>query len=169
MSDSEDHSGSSSEEEVKTTKEVKKRAPKKADTGSKKSKTEKGAKETKKKKVKKVKDPNAPKRGLSAFFYYSKEQRDSVRKDNPGSKVGDIAKILGHQWKELTADEKRPYEVSAATDKARYESEKAAYVPSGDAGSSSSSKKSKPKPKAKAAKKAESESDDDEDSDSDSS
>eukprot|EP01113_Clastostelium_recurvatum_P042958 TRINITY_DN702_c0_g1_i1.p1 TRINITY_DN702_c0_g1~~TRINITY_DN702_c0_g1_i1.p1 ORF type:complete len:191 (-),score=69.86 TRINITY_DN702_c0_g1_i1:96-602(-) len=168
MSDSEDHSGSSSEEEVKT-KEVKKRAPKKADTGSKKSKTEKGAKETKKKKVKKVKDPNAPKRGLSAFFYYSKEQRDNVRKDNPGAKVGDIAKILGQQWKELTADEKHPYEDSAATDKARYEAEKAAYVPSGDAGSSSSSKKSKPKPKAKATKaKAESESED-EDSDEESS
>jgi len=82
------------------------------------------AKETK---VKRKKDPNAPKRGLSAYMFFANDNRDKVREDNPGIKFGDVGKILGEKWKELTDKEKGPYEAKAKADKERYESEKARY------------------------------------------
>jgi hypothetical protein len=35
-------------------------------------------------------DPNAPKRGLSAYMFFANEQRDKVREDNPGIKFGEF-------------------------------------------------------------------------------
>ena len=34
-------------------------------------------------------DPNAPKRGLSAYMFFANEQREKVREDNPGIKFGE--------------------------------------------------------------------------------
>jgi hypothetical protein len=33
-------------------------------------------------------DPNAPKRGLSAYMFFANDQRDKVREENPGIKFG---------------------------------------------------------------------------------
>jgi hypothetical protein len=33
-------------------------------------------------------DPNAPKRGLSAYMFFANEQRDNVRNENPGIAFG---------------------------------------------------------------------------------
>ena len=33
-------------------------------------------------------DPNAPKRGLSAYMFFANEQRDTVREENPGITFG---------------------------------------------------------------------------------
>ena len=33
-------------------------------------------------------DPNAPKRGLSAYMFFANEQRDNVREENPGISFG---------------------------------------------------------------------------------
>ena len=41
----------------------------------------------KKKKVKRMKDPNAPKRALSGFFWFSNEERPKVQAANPDFKV----------------------------------------------------------------------------------
>jgi len=82
---------------------------------------------TKETKVKRKKDPNAPKRGLSAYMFFANDNRDKVREENPGIKFGEVGKILGEKWKELTDKEKKPYEAKAATDKERYETEKARY------------------------------------------
>jgi hypothetical protein len=38
-----------------------------------------------------VTDPNAPKRGLSAYMFFANEQRDKVREENPGIKFGKSA------------------------------------------------------------------------------
>lgn len=35
-------------------------------------------------------DPNAPKRGLSAYMFFANEQREKVREDNPGIKFGEF-------------------------------------------------------------------------------
>ena len=35
-------------------------------------------------------DPNAPKRGLSAYMFFANEQRDNVREENPGISFGTI-------------------------------------------------------------------------------
>ncbi|CAD0013420.1 unnamed protein product [Aureobasidium pullulans] len=74
---------------------------------------------------KKKKDPNAPKRGLSAYMFFANEQREKVREDNPGIKF--------EKWKSLNEKQKTPYEAKAAADKKRYEEEKAAYTAGGDA------------------------------------
>jgi len=87
---------------------------------------------TKETKVKRKKDPNAPKRGLSAYMFFANDNREKVREENPGIKFGEVGKILGEKWKELTDKEKVPYDKKAQQDKERYEAEKARYQAGGD-------------------------------------
>jgi len=79
------------------------------------------------KKVKAKKDPNAPKRALSGFFFFSNEKRDGVAKGHPQWKVSDVASELGKQWRGMSAAQKKPYEDKAVKDKARYEAEMKKY------------------------------------------
>ncbi|THV44022.1 hypothetical protein BGAL_0761g00010 [Botrytis galanthina] len=88
---------------------------------------EKAPKRAAKKTEKKKKDPNAPKRGLSAYMFFANEQRDNVREENPGISFGQVGKVLGERWKALNEKQRTPYEESAAKDKKRYEEEKANY------------------------------------------
>jgi len=76
---------------------------------------------------KKKKDPNAPKRGLSAYMFFANEQRENVRTENPGIAFGQVGKVLGERWKALSDKQRQPYEAKAAADKKRYEDEKAVY------------------------------------------
>lgn len=88
-----------------------------------------------------------PKRGLSAYMFFANDTRDKVRDENPGIKfgklidveidytsilltifTGDVGKMLGERWKNLSEKQKAPYEAKAAADKKRYEEEKAAYT-----------------------------------------
>ncbi|KAJ2896092.1 Non-histone chromosomal protein 6 [Zalerion maritima] len=80
----------------------------------------------------KTKDENAPKRALSAYMFFANSNRDLVREENPGITFGEVGRMLGQKWKELTDSEKGPYEAKAAADKKRYEDEKAAYNAAGD-------------------------------------
>ena len=73
------------------------------------------------KKRKRAKDPNAPKRALSAFFWYCNDERAKVKSENPEATVGEIAKELGKRWNACSDDFKSKYEALAAKDKARYE------------------------------------------------
>lgn len=85
-----------------------------------------GGMEGKGKKRKRTKDPNAPKRALSAFFFFCNEERPAVRKVLPeGSGVGDVAKELGKRWEQVK--ERSRFETLAAGDRARYEKEMAIY------------------------------------------
>lgn len=84
-----------------------------------------GAKDGGKKRGKK--DPNAPKRGLSAYMFFANEQRENVREENPGISFGQVGKLLGERWKALNDKQRAPYEAKAAADKKRYEDEKQAY------------------------------------------
>lgn len=77
---------------------------------------------------KKKKDPNAPKRGLSAYMFFANDQRDNVREENPGITFGQVGKVLGDRWKALSEKDRQPYEKKAAADKKRYEDEKAKYA-----------------------------------------
>ncbi|KAJ6446142.1 HMG box-containing protein [Purpureocillium lavendulum] len=72
-------------------------------------------------------DPNAPKRGLSAYMFFANEQRENVREENPGISFGQVGKLLGERWKALNDKQRAPYEAKAAADKKRYEDEKQAY------------------------------------------
>lgn len=80
------------------------------------SKNEKGGK-----RKKRVKDPDAPKRALSAFFWFCNDERPKVKEGMPDSTVGEVAKELGKRWNETKPELKAKYEALAAKDKARYE------------------------------------------------
>ena len=73
--------------------------------------------------MRKEKDPNRPKRALSAFFYFAKDERPGIREKNPDFTVGETAKELGRKWNELSAEVKAPYEKQAEEDRARYDVE----------------------------------------------
>ncbi|KAJ9115117.1 hypothetical protein QFC22_005447 [Naganishia vaughanmartiniae] len=85
------------------------------------------------KKPKAKKDPNAPKRAMSAFMFYSMAERDNVKTTNPDLSFGEIGKQLGEQWRGLSAEQKKPYEQEAEDDKVRAAREKAAYEKDGTA------------------------------------
>jgi len=72
-----------------------------------------------KKRRRKTKDPNAPKRALSAFFFFCNEERGNVKAGHPEWGVGDIAKELGKKWE--VCPNKPKFEALAASDKKRYE------------------------------------------------
>jgi len=109
------------------------------------------------KRKKRAKDPSAPKRALSAFFFFCGDERPEVRAAHPEWSVAEVAKELGKRWEKVT--NKSKYEARAEADKARYAKEMEAYrgggaVPKGN----SPAKKAKAPPK---------ESDEDEDDDDD--
>lgn len=83
------------------------------------------------KKRKQIKDPNAPKRSLSAFFWFCNDERNKVKALNPEYGVGDIAKELGRKWSDVEPETKQKYELMAEKDKARYEREMTDYKQSG--------------------------------------
>uniref|UniRef100_A0AC35U0K6 High mobility group protein 1.2 n=1 Tax=Rhabditophanes sp. KR3021 TaxID=114890 RepID=A0AC35U0K6_9BILA len=69
------------------------------------------------------KDPNAPKRALSAFFFFSNERRPEVQRAHTDWKVGQVAQELGKFWKGLSEEERSIYEKRASDDKERYAEE----------------------------------------------
>jgi len=108
------------------------------------------------------KDPNAPKRGLSAFFCFCNEERAKVKAKFPDYGIGDVAKELGKRWEACTNRTK--YEAQAAKDKERYERELAAYK---RGGGGSPKKGGAGKPPAKKLKQAVAEEDEDEEEEED--
>ncbi|KAH1100118.1 hypothetical protein AAZX31_13G050400 [Glycine max] len=118
--DDSDGSDSGDEKEKPAKKESKKDLPSKASTSKKKSKDDEDGK---KKKQKKKKDPNAPKRAMSGFMFFSKLERENLKKTNPGISFTDAGRVLGEKWKKLSAEEKEPYEAKAREDKKRYKDE----------------------------------------------
>jgi hypothetical protein len=78
-------------------------------------------------KRKQVKDPNAPKRSLSAFFWFCSDLRGPIKEQHPEYTLGDIAKELGRRWGEVDEHTKANYAAMAEKDKARYERDMSAY------------------------------------------
>lgn len=78
-------------------------------------------------KKKKKKDPNAPKRPITAYFFFASDVRPQIRKENPDLAITEIASLIGQQWRGLTSADKKEYEASASKDKERYDREMAAY------------------------------------------
>jgi hypothetical protein len=85
----------------------------------------------------KTKDPNAPKRGKSAYLFFCAEHRTQVKSDlGEESKNTDVTRELGARWNLLRnstkgADKKEVAKFTklAEGDKARYETEKESYTP----------------------------------------
>jgi hypothetical protein len=70
------------------------------------------------KKTKFRKDENTPKKPLSAYFLWMAEQRKGLAAQGLAHK--DVLKKCGELWKQVTAEDKKPYEDKAATAKKAY-------------------------------------------------
>lgn len=102
-------------------KEVKKKetvAPKATEAKKKKKNDEEEG--GKKKKQRKKKDPNAPKRAMTGFMFFSQVERENLKKSDPGMAFTDVGRTLGERWKKMSVEEKAPYESKAKADKERY-------------------------------------------------
>jgi len=75
------------------------------------------------------KDPHKPKRALTGFMYFSQEFRPEVIASNPNIKFGDVGKMLGVRWGELSDEEKTPFLEKANLDKERYHFQMSSYIP----------------------------------------
>jgi hypothetical protein len=75
------------------------------------------------------KDPNAPKRFLTAYFYYLQSIRSELKREFPEAKVTEIARIGGERWRSLSESEKAPFLRMSEKDKQRYEREMSNYDP----------------------------------------
>jgi hypothetical protein len=78
----------------------------------------------------KKKDPNAPKRGRSAYILFCAEERNMVKHDNPETSATAITSELGRRWNQLKIENPeriRGFEEMAVEDKERYEIEKKLY------------------------------------------
>ncbi|GJN05584.1 hypothetical protein PR202_ga23226 [Eleusine coracana subsp. coracana] len=128
-SDSGGEKEKSSKKEASSSKPPQKRKPKGRD--------EEGSE---KKKTRKKKDPNAPKRAMTPFMYFSMDQRavssfdpqssahaQNMKNSNPDLATTEIAKKLGEMWQKMSSEEKQPYVQQSQVDKKRYEKETAVY------------------------------------------
>ncbi|GER33007.1 high mobility group family protein [Striga asiatica] len=77
------------------------------------------------KKTKKEKDPLKPKQPMSAYFIFSNERRVALLAEN--KKILEIAKITGEEWKNMTEQQKEPYEKLALKNKEQYLQEMEVY------------------------------------------
>jgi len=68
-----------------------------------------------------------PKRALTAYMLFSQERRGDIRKAHPDVGFGQIGKMLGEEWKKISAEEKKRFNEEAAKDKIRYQKEMATY------------------------------------------
>ena len=75
----------------------------------------------------KRKDPNAPKRAVGAYVFFTKDERPNIQKEFKGIKFVEMGKLLGERWRGLGPDEKRKYEMMAAQDRERLQSELKVY------------------------------------------
>jgi len=74
-------------------------------------------------------DANQP---LSAYEFFANEQRERVRKDNPGVKFREVVKKLSENWNALSDKQRERYYAKAKADKQRYEKGKATYAAGND-------------------------------------
>ncbi|MCH98748.1 FACT complex subunit SSRP1-like, partial [Trifolium medium] len=101
--------------------------PSNSKASSSKKKSKDADEDGKKRKPKKKKDPNAPKRALSGFMFFSQMERENIKKTNPGISFTDVGRVLGEKWKKMSVEEKEPYEAKARVDKIRYKDEISGY------------------------------------------
>ncbi|KAL4304192.1 hypothetical protein GQ457_10G001590 [Hibiscus cannabinus] len=72
----------------------------------------------------KKKDPIAPNKWLSGFMFFAREERENVKRSNPGVSFREIPQIIRDRWRKMTLEEQEPYEAKSRIDKKRYEDEK---------------------------------------------
>eukprot|EP00040_Diaphanoeca_grandis_P029552 m.173193 g.173193 ORF g.173193 m.173193 type:complete len:620 (+) comp31717_c9_seq2:142-2001(+) len=80
-----------------------------------------------KKRKKLAHDPNKPKRAMSPFLYFGKDQRATVMRENPGLEFVGVQKILSDMWKKMDDSQQAKYKAIAVSEMERYKAEMAVY------------------------------------------
>ncbi|XP_029174781.1 FACT complex subunit Ssrp1 [Nylanderia fulva] len=146
-SDSDEDSDASGASRKKEKKEKKEKKSKSAKTVSEKPR--------KQRKRKKERDANKPKKPSTAFMLWLNSTRESIKADNPGFKLTEIAKKGGEMWRELK--DKSEWEAKAAKAKKEYLASMKEYEASGGGKSKETKEtketKEKPEKKKKETKK----------------
>jgi hypothetical protein len=75
------------------------------------------------------KDPNAPKRAMSGFMFFSNHMRPKLQKKKPNIAFLDLGRQIGALWRGMNDTKRKPYMKLAEEDSRRYREEKARYVP----------------------------------------
>ncbi|XP_072883376.1 transcription factor A, mitochondrial isoform X2 [Hemitrygon akajei] len=68
-----------------------------------------------------------PKRPLTAYLRYVVEQQPILINQNPDLTVTERIKCIAQGWRQLTADQKQPYETAASDSRVKYRLEMAAF------------------------------------------
>eukprot|EP00467_Chlorarachnion_reptans_P007869 CAMPEP_0114505740 /NCGR_PEP_ID=MMETSP0109-20121206/11022_1 /TAXON_ID=29199 /ORGANISM="Chlorarachnion reptans, Strain CCCM449" /LENGTH=819 /DNA_ID=CAMNT_0001684215 /DNA_START=201 /DNA_END=2660 /DNA_ORIENTATION=+ len=80
-----------------------------------------------KRKKKRKKAPGEPKRPLSAYMFFAKNNRASIVGENPGKQPKEIMSLVAEKWRALDDDDKKEFNDLAKKDKTRYKEEMAAF------------------------------------------
>ncbi|XP_044276504.1 transcription factor A, mitochondrial isoform X2 [Varanus komodoensis] len=70
---------------------------------------------------------NYPKKPMTAYLRFYKDQHPIFMKNNPGVSITDLTKKIALAWRELPASEKEPYEAAAKVDRQEYNEQLATY------------------------------------------
>ncbi|EGD82590.1 hypothetical protein PTSG_03243 [Salpingoeca rosetta] len=90
---------------------------------------EKPVKVKKQRRARRKKDPNKPRGALTPYMCFNKEVRPAIMQQHPNASVTEVAKLIGAQWRQLTDEQKKPYNDMARTDRERYKEAMKNYVP----------------------------------------
>ena len=74
--------------------------------------------------VKAKKDPNRVKKPKSAYMFFCAEHREEIMTNNKGMKMGDIAKLLGSMWRDVSDSDRAKFQKMNEIDIERYEEER---------------------------------------------
>lgn len=66
------------------------------------------------------KNPNAPKRPMSAFLFFSQTKRKSIKDEYPGIRNTEVSRILGDMWKKASPEEQAPHIEREAAERQKY-------------------------------------------------
>jgi len=106
-----------------------------------------------------------PKKALSAYMFFAQEWRPKLAEENSDATFGELGKLVGAKWQELSAEEKKPYAKKNKEDKERYAQELEDWEK--EHGPLPKKTKKKAAPKKKKAKKSSDADDDDDGGDGD--
>ncbi|XP_016996561.3 high mobility group protein D [Drosophila takahashii] len=105
-----------------------------------------------------------PKRPLSAYMLWLNSARESIKRENPGIKVTEVAKRGGELWRAMK--DKSEWEAKAAKAKDDYDrAVKEFEANGGGSGAANGGSKKRAKPAKKAAKKSKKDESDEDDDD----
>jgi len=65
-------------------------------------------------------DSDKPKRPLTAYMLFCQDKRQEIKASNPNVSFGEIGKLLGRAWQQLTPDDRKPYEENTKIAKTKY-------------------------------------------------